>query len=215
MSGHWFILSVLMLSGMWGCNDMQSSITTPSAPFFTPTSEELPRLAKITRELDTKALECLKTANCEHLYYSRALVGLFEDREAARTSFRHVIQHNPASPLASSSQLWLGMIDHDDTDADSSPMRDIVAQFVRDWIERQLTEPANPEKPVLPVALPDPAVEQSRVLQGMQKQLRERDRQIEVLRGQLEALKFIDEDHQKQRKVRPPASLKPVENFDR
>ena len=214
MSRRWCLLAVFVI-GLWGCDGMRSSIPTTSAPFFTPTSEDLPRLLRISRDLDLKAGQCLKTATCEHVYYSKALVGLFEDREAARNSFRHVMEHNPASPLASSSQLWLRVIDLDETDSASSPMRDIMAHFVRDWIEHRLTEPANPEKPVLPATLHDPAVEQARVVHGMQKQLRERDRQIEVLRGQLEALKFIDEDHQKQRKVRPPASLKPVENYDR
>jgi|SRR5215831_5640241 len=46
---------------------------------------------------------------------------------------------------------------------------------------------------------------------GDPKQVRDRDRQIAILRSQLEALKLIDEDDQeKQRKVKPPASLIPT-----
>jgi hypothetical protein len=70
-------------------------------------------------------------------------------------------------------------------DADDSSMRDIAA-FVP-GIEHRLTEPANLEKLVLPATVHDPAVEQARVVHGMLRQLRERERQIEVLRGQLQA----------------------------
>ena len=62
-------------------------------------------------------------------------------------------------------------------------------------------------------SLPEHPIEQARV-QGLHKQVRDRDRQIAILRGQLEALKLIDEDHQdKARKVRPPASLNAAEQY--
>jgi hypothetical protein len=77
------------------------------------------------------------------------------------------------------------VIDHDEMDADDSSMRDILAPFVPDWIEHRLTEPANLEKLVLPATLHDPLLNEQEWL--MEKQLRERERQIEVLRGQLEA----------------------------
>jgi hypothetical protein len=144
---------------------MPSSVPVTSAPSFTSNSENLPGVVRISRELDTKAVQCLKTANCEHIYDSKASVGL--------------------SPLARSSQLWLSVVDHDEMDADDSSMRDIAA-FVP-GIEHRLTEPANLEKLVLPATVHDPAVEQARVVHGMLRQLRERERQIEVLRGQLQA----------------------------
>ena len=55
-------------------------------------------------------------------------------------------------------------------------------------------------------------------VQSLQKQIQERDRRIEELdkriqelESQLEALKLIDEDHEKQRKpLRPPTTVEPT-----
>ena len=56
----------------------------------------------------------------------------------------------------------------------------------------------------------DPAVDMSSKVQALQKQLQERDKRIEELESQLDALKLIDEDREKQRKpLRPPMILEP------
>ncbi len=138
------------------------------------------------------------------------MVSLFENREAARASFRHVIEHNHASPLAHSSQLWLRLIE---TYENSAPLIEITAQFVREWMERELNERSH-EKPVTFDTVHEGSAEQPRVLQALQRQVRERDRQLAALRAQLEALRAIDEEHAaKQRKVKPPASLTIAEPY--
>jgi hypothetical protein len=195
---------------VWGCSEVIRSALPSSAPFFVPTSEDAERLARVRHELDTKALHCMEAANCEQVYFARALAGLFENQEAARASFRQVIEHNPGSPLATTSQRWLRLIEDDETVTSHSPWTDIVAEFVREWMERQVTD-----KPAALMATEDTLAEQTRVVHGvvqvLDTQLRERDRQIAELRSQLEALRLIDQDHEeKQRKVKPPASLIPT-----
>ena len=57
-----------------------------------------------------------------------------------------------------------------------------------------------------------PAPSESAVVKSLQKQLRERDKRIEELEFQLDALKLIDQDFDKRKKpLRPPATLTPVE----
>jgi hypothetical protein len=84
---------------------------------------------------------------------------------------------------------------------------------VREWIERQVREREDRQAAPTPTSTPVmPNMQaEARIFQGMQKQLRDRDRQITDLRAQLEALKLIDQDHEQHRKVRPPASLKKTE----
>lgn len=54
----------------------------------------------------------------------------------------------------------------------------------------------------------DAAVDMSDKVQSLERQLRERDKRIEELESQLEALKLIDQEHEKQRKpIRPPTTL--------
>lgn len=58
----------------------------------------------------------------------------------------------------------------------------------------------------------DQAADMSVKVQTLQKQLRERDKRIQELESQLDALKLIEQDFENQRKpIRPPATLKPIE----
>jgi hypothetical protein len=58
----------------------------------------------------------------------------------------------------------------------------------------------------------DQATDESGMVQSLRKQIRERDRRIEELQSQLEALKVIDQDFEMRKKAnRPPATLTPLE----
>src|SRR5690242_141201 len=143
----WFPLSLCLISSLWGCGGVTSSIPPLSSPFFNPTSQDTMRLATLSREVDTRALACVEAevSSCEQVHFTRALVSLFENQEAARASFRRVIADSPSSPLAASSTLWLHVIGDDATSVRSSdealnPLTEITAQLVRDWLDRQLAE---------------------------------------------------------------------------
>jgi hypothetical protein len=205
----WLTLSIGMVGLFWGCTSISPRL---SQPLFQPTLEDVPRVSTLAHILDGRALDCRESANCEKVYFSRALVSLFENREAARASFRHVIEHNTASPLAGPSELWLQVIETTEDDFENSPSLVLMAQFVREWMERELSERTIGEKPLTPIKTQAEIVDQSRLVLGLQKQLRERDHQLTSLRAQLEALRSIDEDHQ-QRKVKVPASLRPTEEY--
>jgi hypothetical protein len=188
---------LIIVSGSAGCTTLTPSASTRSTPVFMPTQEDTPRLSRLAHELDTKALQCVEAANCEQVSYARGLVSLFENQEAAHASFLHVIEHSPGSPLAITSQRWLRFLG----DHEACPSTDIVAELVRNWIERQLTS----DQPAALIATEDTLVEQTRVVHGVVQVL------DKVLRSQLEALKLIDqESSHKQRKFRPPASLVPT-----
>ena len=209
---------IFIISSLAGCSGLNRSDAT-TTPMFLPTAEDASRVALLGNELDAKTLRCLEVANCEQVYFGRALVGLFENREVASGNFRRVIDHNPVSPLANSSQLWLRLIGDQKagigSGSESSPTTDLLAQFVREWMERQANEGATFARPAKPaIAAQELPVGQPHVIQGMQKRLRERDRLIAALRAQLEALRVIDEDHQdKYRKVKPPASMKTSDHY--
>ncbi len=58
----------------------------------------------------------------------------------------------------------------------------------------------------------EPAVDMSDRVQALEKQLRERDKRIEELESQLEALKLIDQEHENKRKpIRPPTTLESIQ----
>jgi predicted RNase H-like nuclease (RuvC/YqgF family) len=55
-------------------------------------------------------------------------------------------------------------------------------------------------------------VDMSLKVQALQKEIRERDKRIEELESQLNTLKLIEQDFEKQRvPIRPPATLRPID----
>lgn len=54
----------------------------------------------------------------------------------------------------------------------------------------------------------DPIVDLSGKVHSLQKQLRERDKRIAELEAQLEALKLIDQDHEEQKKLLSPPTMR-------
>lgn len=58
----------------------------------------------------------------------------------------------------------------------------------------------------------DPVPDVSGIVQSYQRQIRERDKRIEELESQLNALKLIEQDFEQRRKpLRAPATLTPIE----
>ena len=214
--GIWFLLGFWIISFIWGCSGLTPSGSPLSAPFFIPTAEDTTRLATLTHELDTRGFQCAEASTCEQVHFARALVSLFENKEAARASFLRVIDDNPSSHLTASSKLWLRLIGEDGTSGiptkkEQSPLIEITAQLVRDWMERQLAEYTTYGKPGALTNTEDLRADQLRVVQVLQKQVRERDRRIAVLRFQLAALKVIDLDHEeRKRTLKTPAMLLPL-----
>src|SRR5918995_1378193 len=93
---------VLVVLSLGGCATDRSPTVQPPAPFFQPTSEDSTQLAALASELDTLAMDCAAQGTCEdRVHFTRALVSLFENREAARASFEQVISRT--SPLKAGS----------------------------------------------------------------------------------------------------------------
>jgi hypothetical protein len=159
----------------------------------------------LASELDTAALECALAETCpDDVHFARALVSLFENRDAARASFEHVMTFHPSSPLAAPSALWLQLLRDDgiaaiSTDPQPRMLVELSAHWAREWIGRRLTASARSEKKA---ALGTPVA-----MQAFQKQLQQKDRRIAELRFQLNALKLIDQDQaDRLRKVRTPTT---------
>jgi hypothetical protein len=198
-------LLLLFFASLWGCATPSVPVPTPSAAFFVPTSEERATLASRASELDAVAADCAADDSChEQVHFSRALVSVFENREAARLSFERVISLNPASPLANSSALWLEVLNNSagGLTASSGPLViDLTNLWLRQWMARPMTPPSIEARPL---AVPRPAL-----VQALHQQVRERDRRIAQLRAQLDALKVINQDQEDRRQIRQPRSLTP------
>jgi TolA-binding protein len=207
-----FTQSLVIMCAFVGCTGVTSVPSELSSPLFAPTTEDTANLSKLSHELDNRALHCLDTTTCGEVHFARALVSLFENQEAARASFRRVIDDHPSSALAVASRLWLQLIGEKGTGATSAPkphntLMHLMAQSIRDWMARELTQYPKVQQ-AESMATEKPGRDSAAVMLGLQRQVRERDRRIAVLESKLEALKTIDQDQeQRKRAVKVPSTL--------
>jgi hypothetical protein len=216
MVRSWLPLSLVVTGCLWGCSTVPPAVTlvpeSLSSPLFATTPEDTTRLASLTHELDNRALHCVDSATCAEVHFARALVSLFENQEAARASFRRVIDDYHSSALAASSMLWLQLIGEKGTVATSATepqktLMDLMAQSVRDWMARELTQHPKAQQAQV-IATDKPSGEPAAGMLVLQKQVRERDRRIAILESKLDALKAIDQDQeQRKRVIKVPSTL--------
>ena len=206
----WFPFHLFIIGSLWGCSVVAPVPSPLSSPLFIPTAEDTKRIGALTHELDNRALHCLELSSCEAVHFSRGLVSLFESQEAAGASFRRVIEGDPSSALAASSIRWLQLIETEGSkSAAGQPQNtsiDLMGQLIRDWMARELAEYSKQAR--INATAPKTKVEPVEMVQALQKQVRERDRHIATLEAKLEALKVIDQDHEKRKRaIKVPVTL--------
>ena len=87
--------------------------TTPPAgsrPFFSVDPRETKFFQSLTKKQESIASKCGESTSCDHVYYTRGLLGLYESREIAEKYFEKVLTVAPKSHLAASSKAWLELL---------------------------------------------------------------------------------------------------------
>jgi iron only hydrogenase large subunit-like protein len=193
--------------------------------------------------------KCAEHNSCDHVYFTRALLGLYESRDNASKYFEKVLAVAPKSQLASSSQLWLQLLEYHAAPVEQSWFQSVMAapaisesqvilaqasdRLVRDLLDRELTiqqlramkdadsqslenlqrDLAERERKMDTVNGKKDTARGSTdtgIVLSLQKQVTDRDRKIEELTSQLEALKRIDQEmRDKARPIRPPSTVAP------
>ena len=151
--------------------------------------ERLESLHALAKKQEALAPKCAEHNSCDHVYYTRALLGLYESRESASKYFERVIAVAPKSQLASSSKLWLELLQHHAAPVELSWFQSVMAapaisesqailaqtsdRLVRDLLDRELI--------IQQLRAMKDADAQS--LESLQRELAERERKIEALGG--------------------------------
>lgn len=124
----------------------------PPGPVFSAELDDLQRYDVLAQRQERLLENCRATGSCAYLHFSRGLVGLFEDRRIARRHFSQVVALVPDSRLASSSQLWIELIDEQERPSNWNRLLDSLRvypdgagarglstqQLVRDLLEREI-----------------------------------------------------------------------------
>ena len=239
-------LSLILMTG--GCASW-SSPPSMSQPYFLVEPSDARTFHLLGKKQDAVAARCQEHNSCDHAYFTRALIGLYESRDIASKNFEKVIAVAPKSQLATSSRLWLQQIHQESPPSGRSWLTAVMAapavsesqltmgqtsdRLVRDLLDRemmiqQLRTSKDADAQAVDQLQRELAAERDRKealtgkketaktpvegtnVQALQKQLAERDKKIDELSSQLEALKRIDQEmRDKVRPIRPPSTVVP------
>ncbi|HEV8242354.1 MAG TPA: hypothetical protein VGQ07_00010 [Nitrospirales bacterium] len=174
-------LLVVVVAGLEACSSLNST-SLPSSPFFAPEQREAARYQALAREQDSLLATCAESHTCDRTHFTRALVALYENQAVAAKHFQDVMDIAPKSRLAASSQFWLHLLQNPPTFIGrASPFAEATERLVRDLLE----------------------LETSSAL-VLQREVKARDKLMEDLTKQLDALKRIDQEmKEKSRPTRP------------
>ena len=179
------VLSCLFLAGCaaW------SAAPQFSQPYFTVDTGVAKSLQALAKKQEALALKCAERNSCDHVYFTRALLGLYESRDSASKYFEKVIAAAPKSRLASSSKLWIQLLQNYDDPVEQSWFESVMTapaisesqailaqasgRLVRDLLDRELT--------IQQLRAMKEADSQS--LESLQRELAERERKLDSVSG--------------------------------
>ena len=175
------------MAGMfWGCTMLNGTPQPSSVPLFQADATDTITLQAVHREQEALLSTCTQNRSCDQVHFTRAMVALFQNREAAATSFQQAIAAAPNGPFADSSALWIRFLANRNfypaaNDKPNRALLEVMKGTVRVWLGRQRVMMENAKN--LDSSVPT-----------LRRQIRTRDRRIAELTDQLHALKQIDMD---------------------
>ena len=177
----------LLLTGMfWGCAMVPGAPPSGSAPLFQADATDTATLQAVHREQEALLSTCTQHRSCDQVHFTRAMLALFQNREAAAASFQQAIAAAPNGLFSDSSALWIRFLSNPtlfSTSADkpNRALLEVMKGTVRAWLGRQHVA-GETVRGLDPTAY------------NLRRQIRTRDKRIAELTDQLHALKQIDLD---------------------
>jgi len=164
-----------------------------SAPLFQTDATDRAILQAVFQEQDTLLSSCAQHQSCDRVHFTRAMIELFQNGEAATASFQQTIAAAPNGPLADSSMRWIRFLanrnSHPASVDEPNGALEVMKGLVRPWLGLQHAEGASATlRAGGTVKNPNLAV------LTLRQEIRTRDKRIAELTDQLSALKQIDSD---------------------
>ena len=190
------LLMAMLAVTLGGCASWNSPGSL-NRPYFTVEAGESKAFQALAKKQESLTLKCSETSTCDHVYFTRALLGLYESREVAEKYFGKVLAAAPKGQLAASSRAWLQLLQgHAAPEAISWPEAVLIApalaeanvslaqtadRLVRDLLERE----------VVLAQLRAMKGGDPQTVEALQRELAERDRRIESLVSKREQGKMV------------------------
>ncbi|WP_455378451.1 hypothetical protein [Petrachloros mirabilis] len=182
---------IFAMLAMGGC------ITWPSPPpvsqpYFSVDTPDAKTIHALAKKQDAFVAKCTEHSNCDHAYFTRGLIGLYESRETAIKYFEKVLGVAPKSQLAVSSKLWLRLLQQYPSPSDQPWLTSVIqgpaisdseailgqatSCLVRELLEIEMTTQQTKTTREADV----------KTIESLQQEIAERDRKIDVLIGKRE-----------------------------
>ncbi|MGQ0667271.1 MAG: hypothetical protein ACT4O4_09570 [Nitrospiraceae bacterium] len=180
------LLMAILAVTLGGC----ASLPSPGSlnrPYFALEAGESKVFQALAKKQESLTLKCNETNTCDHVYFTRALLGLYESREVAQKYFGKVLAVAPKSQLAASSSAWIQLLqEHATPEPVSWPEAVLAApalaaanvslaktadRLVRDLLDREVVLAQ-----LRAMKSGDP-----QTVEALQRELAERDHRIESL----------------------------------
>ncbi len=189
---------------------------------FTPTPQNTPYLATLGMEAKKQLTNCQPTRECDSAHFIRALALLQENRVRALHHFQKVAVSSIDSPLARSSRVWIWILDETNpTNTSAVPRTNLTQGLIQALVTKDLAlarqpqfhspseqksqTPQNQIRYDIKIKALTEQVQglahdvasfsnQSSAIKSLRKELDARDKKVEVLSLQLDALRRIDQE---------------------
>ena len=166
--------------------------TAESEPVFQADESDTVLLQAVQQEQDTLLSTCAQHQSCDRVHFTRAMIALFQNGEAAAASFQEAMTVAPKGPFADSSARWIRFLAnrtaHPASVDESNGAVAVMKGLVRTWFEQQREANTSASIPGCGIRLRT----QDRAVPTLRREIRTRDKRIAELTDQLSALKQID-----------------------
>lgn len=186
MRGFRLPLAVALCAGL----TLQACMSTPqpaaSRAFFIATPQDAEAVHAYAREQERQVQMCAVTHACDRAHYVRALAALYEDRNVAMKHFQAAAK-TPNGRYAAPSLQWIRLLENGrDGSQYQAALSQAAERLVRDVLERETKD--------------------AQAVQSLKQQLKEREKIIDELTQQIDALKRVDQEVKDQIKPSRPAN---------
>lgn len=199
--------SGLLMAGMlWGCTTVNGTPPPGSAPLFQADATDTLILQALQREQEMLLSTCTQDQSCDQVHFTRAMIALFQNGEAATASFQKAIAVAPKGLFADSSGHWIRFLSsrtsHPSSADEPNGALAVMKGLVRSWLEQQRAASVSG-----PLRAVETAKNTERAVPALQRRIRDRDKRIAELTDQLSALKQIDLETHRPNKLSLPKAL--------
>jgi hypothetical protein len=179
---------------------VNSTPPSGSAPLFQADATDTVILQTVQREQEVLLSTCTQHQSCDQVHFTRAMIALFQNGEAATASFQQAIATAPKGPFSDSSARWIRFLSNrtsHPTPADEpNGALSVMKGLVRTWLGQQRAASAS-----VALRAGETAKNPDLAVHTLRQRIRSRDKRIAELSDQLSALKQIDSDAHRNSKL--------------